>query len=126
MSLPSGEDHRRSPRIAHSFVARYWPKKGESRSLVTQLKDFSGTGARFLTEHAFAVGDALAMQLLLPVSKEPVSVQARVMWVRTTARGKIGLMDVGVAFDAIDVKAQQVIDAAVAHFVRLQQSGEEG
>ena len=114
---------RVAERVAHSFMVRYRTTQGPSRWLVTQLTDFSRTRAWFLAENPLAVGGTLAAQLLLPASREPVSVQARVMWVRTTARGRIGLADVGVAFEAIDAKARQAVEAAVAHFVRLQQRG---
>ena len=117
MPLPPGKENRRSARIAHSFVVRYWPTKGEAQSKVTQLEDFSKTGARFLSEHAFIAGDRFDVQLVLPTASHPVEVKARVAWAKPW---RVGLFEVGVTFDPGDVGIQQTIDEAVKRLLANQ------
>jgi len=96
-------------------MARYRaPAGGEAGWLASPLRDLSSGGARFLSEHAFAVGSELEMQLLLPTTKDPVRLQARVAWSKPA---QLGMVELGVTFDPGDTAIQQSIDAAVSHFL---------
>lgn len=109
----SQAEHRRAPRIAHPFMVRYQPP-GERAWLISPLRDLSGGGARFLSEHAFAEGDAFEIQLVLPASAQPVPLKARVAWVKPW---RAGLVEVGVTFDPGDVGIQRTIDEAVSRLL---------
>lgn len=106
------EEHRLAPRAAAHPLVRYRPP-GEPGAtwLVSPLRDLSSGGARFLSEHAFAVGDAFELQLLLPVAAQPIWVRARVAWAKP---GAMKMVDLGVTFDAGDAANQRLIDEAVA------------
>ncbi len=112
---------RESPRGARSFLVRY-KSRDEVRPvwLVATLHDFSERGARFLSERAFIIGDHLELQLRLPTAAQPVFVNATVAWTRL---GKLGLVEIGVTFEAVDEMTQQVIREAVRHFVRGKEPG---
>ena len=110
------EEHRRNPRIIRAFMVRYRPVTDlDFPWLVSPLKDLSSGGARFISERHLKVGDLLELQLLLPMSPQPVGLKARVAWVKSTA---FKLIQAGVTFDPCDTAIQQLIDAAVAHFLR--------
>ena len=112
----SDAEHRRAPRVARGFMVRYRrPPKQEWA--VSPLKDLSSSGARFLGEHAFDVGTDLDCQLVLPLAKEPLVLQARVAWVKP---GPMNLAEYGVTFQADAPGVQEMIDVAVAHFLRKQ------
>ena len=112
----SPDEQRQAPRITRGFMIRYrFGVDFEAGWLVSPLLDLSATGARFLSERPFKVNAPLAMQLILPTSKAPVTVTGRV--VRTTP-SSLGMMELGVAFDPLDPKAQEILGAAVAHFLR--------
>lgn len=109
------EEQRRAPRIARAFIARYrWLEGGTANWLVSPLRDLSIGGARFLCEQTFPVGAELEVQLLLPISKNPIPVQARVAW---TKPARLGMTDTGVTFHVGEGAIQQVLNEAVAQFL---------
>ena len=109
----SGAEHRRAPRIAHPFMVRYQPA-GARTWLMSPLRDLSGGGARFFSEHAFAAGEAFEIKLILPTSNHPVLLKACVAWVKPW---RAGLLEVGVTFDPGDVGVQRTIDEAVSRLL---------
>jgi hypothetical protein len=84
---------------------------------VSPLRDLSSSGARFLGERAFEVGTELELQLVLPMAKEPLALQARVA---RAASGPMRLVEYGVVFQADDAGVRQMIADAVTHFLRTQ------
>ena len=112
------DEHRRHPRVSHSFLARYRiPTAGRGVWLSSPLKDLSSGGARFLSERPFEAGWDLEMQLLLPMSQQPVFLRARVAWAKPAP---LGMTELGVTFDPGDAGIQRTIDESVAHFLRKQ------
>ena len=109
-------EHRRDPRIVRGFMVRY-RRLAERLWSVSPLRDLSSSGARFIGECAFEAGTELELQLVLPMAKEPVALQARVAWVKP---GPMHLAEYGITFQAEAAGVQQMIDVAVAHFLRKQ------
>ena len=109
----SREEHRKAPRITHPFIVRYQPP-GKHTWLMSPLRDLSGGGARFFSEHAFTAGEAFEIQLILSTSSHPVQLKARVAWVKPW---RAGLLEVGVTFDPGDVGVQRTVDAAVSRLL---------
>ena len=106
-------EHRRAPRVAHSFIIRYQPP-GNSAWLMSPLRDLSSGGARFLSEHAFAGGEVFDVQLVLPTASRPVPLKARVAWAKPW---RAGLLDVGITFDPGDALIQRTIDEAISRLL---------
>ena len=114
----SEADQRRAPRILRAFMVRYRnPKKGGASWLISPLRDLSSGGARFLSESMVEANTDLEIQLVLPGSRDPVSLKTRVAWVKAAP---LGMVELGVTFEPDDVAVQQIIDAAVAHFLHKQ------
>ena len=114
------EEQRRLPRVAHRLLVRYRPPvEGTAEWLVSPLLDLSSGGARFLSEHAFTAGERFELQLLLPAAQEPVTLKARVAWVRSA---QMRMTELGVTFDPGDVMIQRLIDATVEHFLQRQRA----
>ena len=111
----STEEHRRDPRIVHGFLVRYRRPSDRGWS-VSPLRDLSSSGARFLSEQTFAVGTELDLQLVLPTTKEPLALQARVARVMP---GPMDLAEYGVIFE-VNAAAVQEIVTALAHFLHKQ------
>ena len=110
----SDSEHRRDPRIVRGFMLRY-RRPAERAWSVSPLRDLSSSGARFIGESAFEVGNELELQLVLPMAKEPLMLQARVAWVKP---GPMALVEYGIMFQSDEAGVQQMIDVAVAHFLR--------
>jgi Tfp pilus assembly protein PilZ len=118
MSAPKGPEHRRGPRVARHFLVRYRPlRDSDAEWLVSPLRDLSSGGARFLSERQFAAGDVMMMQLILPVSSQPIELKARVAWTR---KSKVGtaITDLGVTFETQDVFVQRTLETAIAHLLK--------
>lgn len=107
-------EQRQDPRVAHPFMVRYY---WQDSWHISPLKDFSASGARFVSEYPFAAGELLDAQLILPLARQPIAARARVVWVKPSS---LGLAELGVTFELGDTEAKQAIEAAVAHFLRKQ------
>ena len=118
MADDTHSEQRQAPRIARGFMVRYRPAENAAALWsVSPLRDLSRTGARFLAESAFPVRTVLELQLVLPMTKQPVAIRGRVAWLKP---GPLSLMEHGVAFETIGPETQQAVDAAVAHFLKRQ------
>ena len=112
-------ERRQASRIGRPFMVRYRVAAAGPLSWgMSPLHDLSAGGARFVAEETFAIGDELRLELLLPVSKEPIAVTARVTW---TKPSPLALSEYGVAFELKDEHARQVITEAVIHFAKRGQ-----
>ena len=115
------DEQRKRPRINRPFIVRYRPASTEdAKWFVSPLRDLSSGGARFISEYPFFVGDTFELQLLLPVSKDPILLKARVAWIKAA---HMSMSEIGVTFGAGDTGIQQTIDQAVAYFLDKQQRG---
>ena len=110
------QEHRKVSRIKHPFMLRYRPVgPGMSEWSLTPLRDLSGLGARFLSDRLLAKGDALEIRLMLSTSPQPVPLEGEVAWVKLDST--LGLPEVGVTFVVRDAATQELLDAAVRHFL---------
>lgn len=110
---PAPEEKRQAPRVARGFMVRYRSAKTGGAWAVSPMKDLSRGGARFSADLALEPGDTLDLQLMLPVSRDPVAVKATVAWARA---GVFGTTEVGVAFDVGDEAILKTLVAAAAQF----------
>ncbi len=116
-------ERRHEPRVAHAFMVRYRGAEPYQRAwLVSPLHDFNQLGVRFIADRPCEIGESLELQLLLPVTLQPVVTTGKVMWTRPA---RLGLTEVGVAFDPVQEDAQRVLAAAVEHFRRREDREEE-
>lgn len=106
----------RATRFVRSFVVRYQSlEAGSNAWLTSTLRNFSSTGARFLCERAFRVGEAMVLQLVLPTSREPIMLKARVVWTKPSL---LGVLEVGVAFEPSEMTAARAIADAADFYLR--------
>ena len=114
---PGASERRQGDRVARAFMVRYQPpaSRGSDSWAMSPLKNFSRTGARFFSDYEFKVGEWILLQMLLPSSKQPVWLKARVVWMKP---GPMGMVDVGVAFGLSEPAAQQAIEQAVTFLQR--------
>lgn len=105
-------ERRRAMRIIRSFIVRY--ASGSGSWPVSTLRNFSTCGARFFCERAFQVGETCILQFILPTSREPVVLKARVVW---TKPSPFGMVDLGVSFEPSDAHAKQALTNAANFFL---------
>ena len=112
-------EQRRDPRVQRPFMLRYRSLHGAwAPWSITPVRDLSASGARFLSEHPLSVGARVELHLVLPASQQPVLLEGQVAWVKAKGAGRMGLMEVGVSFSVRDDATQQLLEAAVRHFLR--------
>jgi hypothetical protein len=107
-------DRRKTTRVHRAFVVRYrrlWA--GLQIWSTSTLTDFSCEGASFPAQHTCAAGERLALQLLVPTTPDPLELQARVVWVKTSAHGDILI---GVKFDGLTAQLRQALSDATEVF----------
>ena len=115
MSQP---EHRRAARFIRAFVVRYQAFGAKSDAWLTStLRNFSSVGARFLSGQPFRMGETIVLQLLLPTSRQPIVLKARVVWNKP---GSLGSMDIGVEFEPTELAARKAISDAAQFFLRKQ------
>jgi len=114
-------ERRREPRIVHSFMVRYRAAGATSpKWMLSPLKDFSASGVRFVAEPGLRPGQALELQLMLPMHREPLGVAGRVAWSEPFGDGS--LVEQGVEFVGENAETRVVVVEAVAYFLKQQGS----
>ena len=109
-------ERRRATRVARTFIVRYQSSwSGERFWSASTLRNFSRAGARFLVERELKVASSMLLQLVLPTSKQPVWVSARVVWSRPAQWGTV---DLGVEFEPAETSAVEAIAEAADFFLR--------
>ena len=116
--MASAEERRRFPRLAHAFLARYLAPTGQGQTWrISPLKDLSRVGACLRCEHPYELGKSLPIQLILPNTKEPLALTARIVWLKRV-NPSLNLFEYGIAFDPITPAAQELIGQALEGFLR--------
>jgi len=118
---PDVPERRRSPRIAHPFLIRYRSSGSEGTWRIAPVRNLSAHGACFRGEYDFQIGEEVVLQLILPSSKQPLSLTARVVWSKRVNE-PLHLIEYGVEFHHPDPSTQRLISELVAGFLH-QPSG---
>ena len=110
------DDLRHEWRVPRAFMVRYLlPESGKNRWSMSPMRDFHSAGARFLCDYPFAIGDTMTLQLLLPKSRQPIGVNADVVWLQ--AHEQLGVVEVGVEFKPTDsVVTREILDDSAKFF----------
>ena len=115
-----GQDERRKDtRVEKHFMAHYRPAQTTDEPwCMSPLVDVSKSGARFLCEKEYAVGDHLELELHMPFAPKPQRMRAVIMRIRETTNRWV---EIGVSFIVIDEKTQEGIDVLVSRFLKGKQ-----
>ena len=76
------------------------------------LIDLSRTGLQCIADGAYAKGESIGVSLLVPAFKEPLSLQATVMWVAPAGEGRARI---GLNFDDVEEKVGVHLKALEKH-----------
>ena len=115
------EERRRAPRIDRRLMMRYRsPASGKTQWMVSPLRDISAMGIRFIGDTGFPVGTVLEVQMQLPMTTKPLTVMARVVWLRGGTGGKMA--EHGVEFIDLTPPARQQIAQATEFFLRRRET----
>lgn len=115
---PGGEaERRRTPRIARTFVVKYhWDEEGRPTWGLSQTKDLSATGLRFVAERLFPVGSLLDFEIRVSTITEPLKVKGKVVWLKPLPL--VSTAEHGVEFVGLDDVTKQILQQAVEFFHR--------
>ena len=115
MSQGSYEEHRRSQRIARTFIIRYpWMEGETSRWGMSQIKDLSATGLRFVAERDFTVGEVLDIEVRVPTAPNPLQLKGKIVW--SKPRPLASTAEYGLQFVGLNEATARSITEAVDYF----------
>lgn len=116
MSPNGGEERRRSPRVARTFVVKYhWTENQLSKWGVSQTKDLSVSGLRFVAEQPFPVGMVVEFEVHVSTAVTPLKLKGRVMWSKPLAF--LSMAEHGVEFVDLEETTKRALAQAVEFFV---------
>lgn len=111
----SYEEHRRSQRIARTFLIKYhWMEAGRTRWGLSQIKDLSATGLRFVAERDFPVGEVIDIEVRVPTAQDPLTLQGKIVWAKP--RKLFSTVEYGLEFVGLDEAATRAVAQAVDYF----------
>lgn len=111
----SDEQRRRAPRVASTMMV--WYRGGPQAAWkLTNLRDFSRTGARFVAEESLEAGLVITLRFGLPLFPQPVEIPAKIIWQKSLYSGRLQMMEYGITFTSVDGGVQTVLDVAIEHF----------
>ena len=122
MSPDGGTERRRSTRVARTFVVKYhWINEGRSTWGVSQTKDLSACGLRFMADRQFPVGTVLELEIRLSTATQPIRVKGQVMWSKPTLL--VPTAEHGVEFTKLDEETTRALTQAVEFFTHRHPGG---
>ncbi len=115
MGAEEGAERRRAPRIAQTFVVKYhWEEDGQPKWGLSQTKDLSATGLRFVADRLFPVGALLDFEIRVSTMTEPLKVKGKVVWVKPLPL--IPTAEHGIEFAELDDATKHTVQRAVEFF----------
>lgn len=118
------EERRRGARAVRPIMGRY-RRPDQPAWHSAPLKDLGRSGARLLSEDSFKVGESLELWIGLPLFVQPVQISTQVKWTKSTFKGSLQLIELGLEFGKLDDAIQQQINAGVKRFIQLSARTEE-
>lgn len=91
-------EKRKTFRVATDIIAKFADKAGSGEFI--KIADISYEGALLKTTHEVKAGDALELNIYLPLFSQPIYVKAKVMRVKPTkeTKGGAAIFEVGVEY----------------------------
>ncbi len=112
----SGPELRRHARLDADYLIRYEAGSGMREVHVTNIKNISAGGAKFLVGEVLHEDQVIRLSILIPLLEKTVKTEASVLRFRRTRKKSI--YSVAVRFIGISPDDQGVINAFVESLVR--------
>ena len=111
----NGIDRRRHKRIKKNFILNYFDKnKPEEKFELTQLKDISRGGLRFVTTKSFAAGTLLGIELKTPYISETTYLEGEIL--ECSEKIKDMLYEIRLKFTALNTQAEITLTQLMEYF----------
>ena len=112
------DERRKSERLERHFVVAYRLYEGESDYDLSQIKNISKGGLRFITSKQYTSGAILAIELRTPVSTGKIKLQGKVIASDVVVDGMI--YDTRVAYVSIDKDTEMLVSKTIQYFSENQ------
>lgn len=111
---------RMHPRIAWSFMVKFRPHKGDGLQgwEVSVINNISLGGCRFYSNIPFNTGEALEIELTLPLLTEPMKFIGEVKRCIPSEDAKVKIYDIGVQFLDMDQDKKDKFIETVTFFLK--------
>jgi hypothetical protein len=115
-------ERRKAPRIDRRFMVKYrCPSTGQATWMMSPIKNMSATGIRFIAEKSYPQGAVLELQLYLPTSPEPLTLEGVIVWQHGGGPYKMG--ENGIEFANLTPELREQLKTATEFFLRKRESG---
>ena len=118
MTIQSGQERRKHPRVAGKFVVSYRVKTDVDNYDISQTRNLSLGGMLLTTNRSFSLGTILAIEIRLPFFIEALNLTGRVMESQEVVKDLI--YDTRIHFLEIDPKAEGIVKDTVGYYLRTQ------
>ena len=108
-------DKRRFKRVRAPFLLKYQVKESGFGN-ITNIRDISVSGARFAADHPLLKGSQVALEINLPTSEKPISVDGKV--VRVSRLKSLSAYRIAIRFTRIEPKDRTAIRLLVERMWR--------
>jgi len=114
------ENARRFKRLKADYLIKYQPSHAEGDPSISNIKDISANGLRFLTENFFPEGTALVVSVHIPPIDRTLTTTARVVRVRSA--GSEGLYYMSVRYVDLFAEDQALLDDFIERLAKDRQA----
>lgn len=108
---PAGQNRRRHKRLDAHFLLKYETRTPGTSPRITNIKNISAGGAKFLTQESFPPSATIQVNILIPPLERSFPAKAKIIRVRRHKRKFI--YSVAVEFTGIEPKDQEALNQFV-------------
>jgi len=119
----TGEERRKFERLKRKFVISYHSLQDPTANFdISQIKDISLGGIRFVTSCGYAPDTVLAIELQTPFIRERLILQAKVLESKEVVKDLI--YDTRVIFPQLDEEAEHYLSRTIEIFLKKDKENE--
>ena len=120
----TSEERRKFERLKRKFVVSYHPLDNPSASFdISQIKDISLGGMRFVTSCGYDPDTLLAIELQTPFIRERLTLEAKVLESKEVVKDLI--YDTRVIFPQLDEEAKHYLSRTIEIFLKKDKENEQ-
>ena len=118
MTVYTGPERRKKPRIAGKFVVSYRVKVEVNNYDISQTRNLSLGGMLLTTNRFFSRGTVLAIDIRLPFFIDAIKITGMVIESKEVVKDLI--YDTRIQFLEIDPRAESIVNDTVGYYLRTQ------
>ena len=115
-----GENHRQHDRLKGLFLVKYHSEEAGQEPKITNVRDISAGGLRFVTKELLNSGTAIKVSLLIPALNKSFDAKATILRVQKQKKGLY--YSTALRFDDLSSTEEEVINSYIKQLALDQMS----